>query len=304
MSEPIDVFGLASDVLVWEFIFLAFLSLGVGVLGGFVGLALGTMRLPALLFLGMPAPLAAGTNIMVSTLSAATGMVRHLRQGRVDLRMVVVMGVPSMIGALIGGLTSGRLPETLLISLAGGFVAWQGVELIVRARREGRPQDSERRESSGAALSTSGAFSPSRVTAEAGIGLSVGLLGGAVGLILGSIRLPALVRILRIDPRIAAGTNLFIGFLAGSLGWLGHVTRGNVDYPLLVGMGAAGMVGTYYGARLTGRVSLSTLVLTMGWVLLGRRRAAAGGGVPAVRVLSCVIPVFPRYMYDATITKE
>ena len=265
MSEPFDAFGLASDLLVWEFIFLTFLSLGVGVLGGFVGLALGTMRLPALLFLGMPAPLAAGTNIMVSTLSAATGMVRHLRQGRVDLRVVVVMGVPSMVGALIGGLTSGRVPETLLISLAGGFVAWQGLELIVRARREGRQQDSERSESS----SPSVTFSSRRVTAEAaGIGLSVGLLGGAVGLILGSIRLPALVRILRIDPRIAAGTNLFIGFLAGSLGWLGHVTRGNVDYPLLVGMGAAGMVGTYYGARLTDRVSLSTLVLTMGWVLL------------------------------------
>ena len=265
MSEPISAFGLASDLLVWEFIFLTVLSLGVGVIGGFVGLALGTMRLPALLFLGMPAPLAAGTNIMVSTLCAATGMVGHLRQGRVALRVVVVMVVPSMIGALAGGLTSGRVPETLLISLAGGLVAWQGVELIVRARREGRPQESEGSETSG----PSGTFSSGRVTAKAaGIGLGVGLLGGAVGLILGSIRLPALVRILRIDPRVAAGTNLFIGFLAGSLGWLGHVTRGNVDYLLLVGMGAAGMVGTYYGARLTGRVSLRTLVLTMGWVLL------------------------------------
>ena len=86
-------------------------------------------------------------------------------------------------------------------------------------------------------------------------------------MILGSIRLPALIRILRIDPRIAAGTNLFIGFVMGSLGWIGHVVQGRVDYILLVPMGAAAMIGSYYGARFTGRVSLDTLILTMGGVL-------------------------------------
>ena len=89
-----------------------------------------------------------------------------------------------------------------------------------------------------------------------------------MGLILGSIRLPALIRILRVDPRIAAGSNLFIGFIMGSLGWIGHALQGQVDYALLVLMGAAAMVGSYYGAKLTGRVSLNTLISAMGWVLL------------------------------------
>jgi uncharacterized membrane protein YfcA len=114
----------------------------------------------------------------------------------------------------------------------------------------------------------SGTFTPARISTEAGVGFGVGLLGGAVGLILGSIRLPALVRILRIDPRIAAGTNLFIGFFMGSLGWIGHATRGQVDYPLLIMMGAAAMIGSYFGAKATGKVSLNTLILTMGLVLL------------------------------------
>ena len=96
----------------------------------------------------------------------------------------------------------------------------------------------------------------------------MGLLGGAVGLILGSIRLPALIRILRVDPRIAAGTNLFIGFIMGSVGWIGHVVQGQVNYPLLGLMGAGAMVGSYYGARLTGKVSLNFLIKVMGGVLL------------------------------------
>ena len=82
------------------------------------------------------------------------------------------------------------------------------------------------------------------------------MLGGAVGLILGSIRLPALVRILRVDPRIAAGTNLFIGFVMGAAGWVGHVIYGQVDWVLLVMMGAPAMVGSYLGANLTGKVNL------------------------------------------------
>ena len=106
MDLTLDELGLPSDVHVWEALLLTLVSLAVGVLGGFVGLALGTMRLPALLLLGITAPVAAGTNIIVSTASALTGAVRHLRDGRVDMRIVLVMGVPSMAGAFIGGFSS------------------------------------------------------------------------------------------------------------------------------------------------------------------------------------------------------
>lgn len=53
---PLSAFGLPSPVPVWEALFLTVLSYGVGVLGGIIGLALGTMRLPFLLLLGLPAP--------------------------------------------------------------------------------------------------------------------------------------------------------------------------------------------------------------------------------------------------------
>ena len=54
----------------------------------------------------------------------------------------------------------------------------------------------------------------------------------------------------------------------GPVGWIGHVVQGQVNYPLLAMMGAGAMVGSYYGARLTGKVSLDTLIKTMGCVLL------------------------------------
>ena len=257
----------ASGIAVWQAALLTAFSFAVGILGGFVGLALGTIRLPMMLLLGMAAPIAGGTNILVSGLASLAGAARHWREGRVNLRIVLVMGVPACIGALIGGFMSDAAPTGLLIALAGLLVFWQGVEFLIMVRERSKSGDDQvlfGGELSGSA----GMFTRGRVSAEAGIGLGVGLLGGAVGLILGSIRLPALIRILRVDPRIAAGTNLFIGVLIGASGWVGHVINGQVDYALLALMGAAAMVGSYYGAKLTGRVRLNGLLLAMGVVLL------------------------------------
>ncbi len=267
MTVPLSAIGLPSPVPLWEALFLTALSYGVGVLGGIVGLALGTMRLPFLLLLGMPAPVAAGTNILVSTLGAATGSVRHLRERRVDMRVVAVQGIPAVLGAFMGGFASGVAPEALLIALAGVLVVWQGVELLLRSRRD-RPRESAAGAAQDLRRPHSGRWSAARITAEAVVGFAIGLLGGAVGLILGSLRLPALITILGIDPRVAAGSNLVIGFLMGAFGWVGHVAKGQVDYPLLILMAVTGMAGTYQGARLTGTLSLRGLLTLMGVVLL------------------------------------
>ncbi len=260
--------GFGSDVLLWKAVLLTVVSFLVGILGGFVGLALGTIRLPAMLLLGMPAPIAGGTNILVSGLACISGSIRHLREGRVNMRIVLVMGVPAFIGAFIGGFLSDDAPKGLLILLAGLLVFWQGVEFLIMARERRSEEGTDTNLFGGELSGSEGTFTPGRMSAEAGIGFGVGLLGGAVGLILGSIRLPALIRILRVDPRIAAGTNLFIGMLIGAFGWVGHVLEGEVDYALLVMMGAAAMIGSYYGAKLTGRVRLVNLILAMGLVLL------------------------------------
>ena len=221
-----------------------------------MGLALGTIRLPVLLLLGMDAPVAAGTNIFVSTVSAAGGSLGHLRARRINWRLVAIMGVPSVIGAFLGGLGSGRVPSTFLGGLAGLFVLWQGIEFIARRRllTLSAPPAAQR-------------FTPQRISAEGGIGFGIGLLGGAVGLILGSIRLPAIIRVLGIDARSAAATNLFIGFLLGLSGFTGHGLMGEVDVALAAAMGAAALVGGYLGARLTGKVRLDALILAIGIVL-------------------------------------
>ena len=262
--------GLPSDMELWKVALLTLISFGVGLLGGFVGLALGTMRLPAMLLIGMAAPIAGGTNILVSSLASLTGAIRHFREGRVDMRVVLFMGVPAFVGAFAGGFLSDVVDSRWLVFGAGALVGWQGIEFFIMARnrRRSEAEGGDQHLFGADLVGSPGVFTRNRIAAEAGIGLGVGLLGGAVGLILGSIRLPALIRILKIDPRIAAGTNLFIGFFLGALGFVGHAVQGEVDYPLLACMGATAMIGSYLGAKYTGRASLNSLITTMGAVLV------------------------------------
>ena len=268
MTDPLTSFGLSSNVLVWQALFLTLLSLAVGIIGGAVGLALGTVRLPFLLLLGMPAPTAAGTNILVSTLGSLTGSYKHFREGRVDFYVVAVQGAPAVVGAFIGGFSAAWVREELLVFTAGILVLWQGLELWLQAAKE--PPKAVNPHISRPSHSAQGLsrWTTGQIFAEAMVGFAIGLLGGAIGLVLNTLRLPALIKILDLDPRIAAGSSLVIGFLMGSFGWIGHAARGQVDYPILTLMAMTGTVGTYYGAGWTGRLSPRNLFYLMGAALI------------------------------------
>ena len=265
MNNPLHELGLPSDVLLWKALLLTAMSFGVGIIGGFVGLALGTVRLPILLLAGMPSTLAAGTNIIVSTASSFFGAIGHLRGRRVDFRVVVIMGIPSFAGAFLGGFYASRAPEGLLILTIGILVVWQGIELLNKARLLVNPGGVDSPMASTLALGN-GKFKDNPMLA-ATTGLVIGVIGGAVGLILGSLRLPTLIRALGLGPRIAAGTNMFIGFSMGASGWSGHVLRGQVDYPMAILMAMSAIGGVSIGSMLTGRVGLRSLVGSMAIVL-------------------------------------
>jgi uncharacterized membrane protein YfcA len=98
-------------------------------------------------------------------------------------------------------------------------------------------------------------------------GALIGLLGGFVGLILGALRLPALLRFVGAEPFRAVGTNAAVGFCLGIAGVFGHLREG-VDSTLLAVGAATSVPGAILGARLTGRLDERQLFRAVGIVLL------------------------------------
>ena len=98
-------------------------------------------------------------------------------------------------------------------------------------------------------------------------GALIGLLGGVVGLILGTLRMPALLRSVGETAQRAVGTNLAVGVCVGIAGVIGHAPEG-VDWDLLALGGAASVPGAVLGARLTGRLSTEQLLRAIGALLV------------------------------------
>ena len=229
---------------------LAFVgSFVAGYVGSMLGLVLGTLRLP-LIVLASGSPLAAaGTNIAISAAAAGAGAVRHFREGRVDWRIVAWMAPPSIAGAVAGALLADDLSDGLLYAAIGAVLVWSGIDLVfrpVRARARGRL----------------------RLWPAAASGLAIGVLGGAVGVILGTLRMPALVRGVGLDVRRAAGTNLVVGFLLGVAGFATHAAAVTVDWPILAAGLAGAIPGGWLGAKATGRIDENVLRIALGLVLL------------------------------------
>jgi uncharacterized membrane protein YfcA len=211
---------------------------------------LGNIRLPVIVLAASSPAAGAGANIGISALAALAAAVTHIRSGRIDWVLFMWMAPPSIAGAVAGGLVSGAIPgDALLIAI--------GVTLIVFGLDLLRPRpDVVRSPADGV-----------RAPAAVFWGALIGLLGGFVGLILGALRIGALLRFVGADAFRAVGTNVAVGFCLGVAGVFGHL-NGGVDWTLL-GVGAAASVpGSLLGARLTGRLNEQQLLRAIGAILV------------------------------------
>jgi uncharacterized protein len=215
-------------------------SFVAGVLGSAVGLVLGTLRLPLIILLSGSPSAAAGTNVAVSAAAAATGGAAHAKAGRVSWRIVAWMAPPSVAGAVVGALFGHRVPDAALLGTAAAVIVWNGLDLLLRPVR---PR--ERAEP--------------RLAVAVGSGFLIGLIGGAIGVILGTLRMPALVRGVGLGLREAIGTNLVIGCALGVFAFAVHAARLEVEWSLLGAGLAGGLPGAWVGARLSGSLPEETL---------------------------------------------
>jgi uncharacterized protein len=233
-----------------DLLVVAIWSFAVALAGGVAGLVLGNLRLPLILQLSSSTAAGAGANVAISAASAFTASIAHWRGGRIDWRLFWLMAPPSLLGGVAGGVLSGVLPQRLLLATIAVVVLYGALELTRRTRRPA-PQ-----------APTSGGTVPAIA-----IAFAVGVLGGLVGLILGTLRLPAMVRWLGTTPKAAVGTNAATGVVVGIGGLIGHLS-GGVDWDLLAAGCAGAVPGAYLGAHLTGRLDDEALLRTIAAILV------------------------------------
>jgi hypothetical protein len=260
--------------------------------GAMVGLVLGQFRLPLLVIALGSAPAAAASNLAISSLGAASGALVHAREGRVDLRLILTIGAPSAAAAYLASRMLEHVDAWWIEAVIGGTLVISALPLAARARAL--------RAASASTSATAPASTPSTVTPsadeddegrlpldprllalEVAIGIVLGALSGVVGLLLGTLRLPAMLR-LGVSPPRAAGTNMAIGFLTGVAGALGALGSGRVSLAAFVLVGATTLLGAYLGAKRTKRLPralhfavIAGVLLAVGVWLIGKSLVSA-----------------------------
>ena len=263
------ILGATTDLAAWQVTLMAVISLVVGLSGGIVGIALGVIRLPMLTLFGVDPLVAAGTNLMISVMGSIIATLEAFFDQRVVPTVVLAMGAPAIVGAFIGGYFADILPIWVLLTVVTLLMVWSALFLIawsirlMRLRRRYPSVRTRRAFTGGDKLK----LDFKQVCREGFAGFVIGSIGGAVGLVLGVLRMPALLA-MRMDPHKAAGTNLAITVFVGFFGFVGHLLKGSVDWHLIAIVGIPGVIGMYVGTRLANHFDAPRLRLIVGVVVL------------------------------------
>lgn len=233
---------------------IALVSFVLSYIGATVGLVLGQLRVALLAYaLGSPA-VGAATSLAISTAGTLVGTATHARARRIRLLLLVTVGAPSAIAAYLTARHAGRLdPRTLKAAIAV-------VLALTAARMLTRPHPAD-----------ADAPAPSRtlaIAAEMVVGAVLGAISGLVGLLLGSLRLPAMIRYARVPPPIAVGTNMAIGAVTGLSAGVATFLEGQVHLVAFAVVTPLTLLGAALGARKTGRLPEPQLRRWIAWTLL------------------------------------
>ena len=247
------------------FVFLG-MGCAVGFLSGMFGVGAGFLMTPLLIFSGIPAVVAVGTQAAQNVASSITGAIAQYQRRNVDVKMGVVLLAGGIVGSLIGVQIVKILREAgqfeLFVSLS--YVTFLGIigalmlTESLNTMRQAHAGKSVFGRSSGQhswihGLPFKMRFHRSKLYISAipplMIGAFVGFLGAIMGVGGGFIMVPAMIYLLRIPTNVVVGTSLFqIVFVTGVTAILHATTNQAVDIVLALVLMIGGVIGAQFGA--------------------------------------------------------
>lgn len=234
------------------------LGTAIGLLLGLLGGGGSILTVPALVYLvGQPPQIAVTTSLAIVGTNSAVGAVFHSKQGTLNWNVALLFGGVGMgMAYLSAGLSESLSQTTLLIAFASLMLV-VGLLMLFRAPPQNQ-QDEE-----------------IRWSAVIASGIGVGILTGFLGVGGGFLIVPALVMLLGLPIQQAVGTSLVIIAMNSIAGLVGHLGQDALDIQLTLIFVAAGVGGTFLGAKfgkhLQGnrlRQSFAIFVLTLAVLLL------------------------------------
>ncbi len=109
-----------------------------GFVAGFINTLAGSgslVTLPVLIFMGLPANVANGTNRVAILLQNVVGVSSFRRGGALDLRGAALLSLPAIVGSVMGAQIAVNLDEALMRRTIGALMGVMLIVILVRPQR-------------------------------------------------------------------------------------------------------------------------------------------------------------------------
>jgi uncharacterized membrane protein YfcA len=267
----------------------AFLLLGLGGLIGFLsglfGVGGGFLMTPALIFIGVPPPVAVGTEANQIVASSVSGVLAHWQRRNVDFKMGAVLLVGGLVGSTFGVWLFAvlrsvgqidlviKLSYVTFLGIIGALMFVESLRAMRRRRTAGSSRGKLHKHTWVHGLPFKMRFRRSKLYISAllplGVGVVVGVLAAIMGVGGGFIMVPAMIYLLGMPTSVVVGTSLFqIIFVTANVTFLQAYANQTVDVVLalllLTGAVIGAQIGAKAGAKLHGeqlRILLAVMVL-------------------------------------------
>jgi len=232
-----------------------------------LGLGGGFFYVPILIMCHLDFRAASAISLLMITVGSLSALSVFKRSGMVDFKLVSALGIPAMVGAFSGGIFSSSVNIYVLYILFS-ITSFIASYLLVKDKKIMTTQPHHLRASSVIMYRNVGGHEYSIDLVLAGaLALSVGFLGGLLGIAGGWLLLPMLVLLFSMPMRIAVATSSFIVPLSGIAGFAGHGFGGHIDWQLTVPLCILAAIGAQIGARISLKTETNMLRVIFAFIL-------------------------------------
>ena len=206
-----------------------------GLISGSFGVGGGIIIVPGLVvFLQFTQRLSHGTSLLAILPIAAAGLVGFIFHDSIDVVYGLFLGLGSIFGALLGTKLLGSISNIWLARIFSAALFVAAARLFVEI-----PVESQE-------LS----LSPLTAMVLVVIGVFIGVMAGLLGIGGGLVLIPILMIFFGTAAPVAKGTSLLVTLIAGATGTWSNYRNANIDIPVAVKIGLAGVPTALIGSQL------------------------------------------------------
>ena len=211
------------------------IGLLAGLLSGSFGVGGGVIIVPGLvLLLHFTQRLSHGTSLLAIMPIAAAGVIGFGFHGSINIGYAFFLGIGSIVGAVLGTKLLSSISNEWLARIFSAILIITAIWLFVDI-----PVSSEEL-----------ALTPATVILLIAVGVLAGGIAGLLGVGGGIIVVPVLILVFGAAAPIAKGTSLLIALIAGTAGSWRNYRNQNIDIPVALKIGLAGIPTALIGAQL------------------------------------------------------